>query len=127
MRNNNSKLQWVPYAYAYGFCTRTLLKLQDFRSAEFFQTWCPANVSSVGKLTADFIAIINFGRQESTFKAHNASQEATRSNKQPTISSDRQPVFRVVARVPCRCLLHLVDHIDFEHRHQSNSNLFYLF
>ena len=52
-----------------------------------FQTRCPANLSSLGKLTADFIAIIKFGSRNSrTFKAYNTRQDAKRRINKATIT-----------------------------------------
>ena len=88
-----------------------------------FQTRCPANVSSVGKLTADFIAIINFGSRKLRLQStqHEPRSHDDAQNKQPTIP-----------RVPRRCITYRLafiwcTRIDVEHRHKSNSDLFYLF
>ena len=69
----------------------------SFRSAGFFKRDALL-ISSVGKLTADFIAIINFGRQESHLQSTQYEPRGHAQNKQPTISRDRRPVFRVVAK-----------------------------
>ena len=88
-------------------------------------------MSSVGKLTAAFIAIINFGRQESHLRSTQYEPRSHTQNQQPTISGDRRLVFRVVAyryRLPYPPpFLIWWATIDFEHRHQSNSIFVYLF
>ena len=61
----------------------------SFGSAGFFKH---AIVSSVGKLTAVFIAIINFGRQESHLQSTQYEPRSHAQNTQPTISGDRRPV-----------------------------------
>ena len=86
-----------------------------------FQAWCLANVTFVGKLTADFIAIINFGSQESHLQSTQHEPRNHAQNKQLTL-----PVYHLVAYRLAYWLLHLVE-FDSEHRHQSNSNLFFLF
>ena len=69
VHNSNTKLQWVE---AYTFCTRTLTTKTSFRSPPcIVQTWCRANVSVVGKLNADLIAIIKYEVRSRTFQAHN--------------------------------------------------------
>ena len=84
-------------------------------------------MSSVGRLIAAFIAIINFGRQESHLQSTQYEPRSHTQNQQPTISGDRRLVFRVVAyRLPYPPFLIWWATIDFEHRHQSNS-IFYLF
>ena len=79
-------------------------------------------MSSVGKLTAAFIAIINFGRQESHLQSTQYEPRSHAQNTQPTISGDCRPVFRVVAyRLPTpQAFLIWWATIDFEHHHQSN-------
>ena len=86
-------------------------------------------MSSVGKLTAAFIAIINFERQESHLQSTQYEPRSHTQNQQPTISGDRRLVFRVVAyRLPYPPpFLIWWATIDFEHRHQSNSIFVYLF
>ena len=81
-------------------------------------------MSSVGKSTAAFIAIINFGRQESHFQSTQFPYEprSHAQNKQPTISRDRRLVFRVVAYRLAKADFIWWAMIDFEHSHQSNSN-----
>ena len=52
----------VTETYFEAIFLHTNAKLQNVISlAWVFQTWWPANVRSVGKLTADFIAINKFG------------------------------------------------------------------
>ena len=107
---------------SYLFYTRINSKT-SFHSPGFSKpyTGYPANLSSVGKPTIDLIAIIKIRSQLScTFQAHSTRREDTRRVNNTTIT-----------RVPRHCLqisvVRLVTGIDFEHRHQSNSNLFYLF
>ena len=78
---------------------------------------------SVGKLTADFIAIINFESRKLHLRStqHEPRSHGDAQNKQPTIP-----------RVPRSCITYRLafiwcTRIDVEHRHKSNSDLFYLF
>ena len=75
-------------------------------------------------MTAAFIAIINFGRQESHLQSTQYELRSHAQNKQPTISSDRRPVFRVVAYRLAKADFIWWATIDFEHRHKSNYNCF---
>ena len=45
-----------------------------------FQTRCPANLSCLGKLTADFIAIIKFGSQSIQHEARRQAQNKQSNN-----------------------------------------------
>ena len=120
----------VLLAYAYTFWTPSAKHQNVIWLGWVFQTWCPANVSSVGKLTAAFNAITNFGRQESHLQSTQYEPRSHTQNQQPTISGDRRLVFRVVAyRLPYPPPPFLIwwATIDFENRHQSNSIFVYLF
>ena len=87
-----------------------------------FPNTIPANVSTVRKLTVRFIAIIKFGSRESHLRStqHQARSHGHAQDKQISMT-----VFRVVAYGLAYSIWWTG--IDFEHRHQSNSNLFYLF
>ena len=109
VRNTNTKLQWFPSGGLH--ILQTNAKLQNVISlAWLFQTWWPANESSVGKLTADFIAINKCG---SDFRSRTLTQYEARAkrshaqNKQCHNYPCHSPMFRVVAyRLP---VLHLVN------------------
>ena len=84
-------------------------------------------MSSVGKLTADFIVIINFGSRESRLQStqHEPRSHGGVQNKQPTIppcSASLHTGYRLAYFIWCRPTRN-----DFEHRHKINSSLFYLF
>ncbi len=78
----------------------------------------PCNVSAVGKLTTDFIAIIKFGSQES----HLRSTRPDALKPRAELTRQQSLEFPVVAYR----LAYFIwwTGIYFEHRHQSNSNLF---
>ena len=90
-----------PRSDAYTFLTPSAKQQNVIWLGWVFQAWCPANMSYVGKLTTAFIAIINFGRQESHLQSTQYEPRSHAQNTQPTMSGDCRPVFRVVAyRLP---------------------------
>ena len=123
LRKINTKLQWFPYT----FWTPSAKHQNVIWLGWVFQTWCPANVSSVGKLTAAFIAIINFGRQESHLQGAQYEPRSHAQNQQsPVTFGSCSASLHTDYRTPPPFLIWWAT-IDFEHRHQSNSIFVYLF
>ena len=100
---------------------QTNVRLQNVISL----AWVYANVRSVGKLTADFNAINKCGSDvgNRTFTQYEARAKRSHAqNKQCQCHNYTVPYILAVLY-----LMNRLSGIDFEHRHQSNSNLFYLF
>ena len=118
--NNNTKFQWSPT----GGILHTRAKLQNKISLPWpFQTWWPANVRSMGMLTADLIAINKCGSDigSGTFTQYEA--RAKRSHAQSKQWNNHPCSSRVPVVAYRLAVLIWWTGNDFEHHH----NLFYLF
>ena len=114
VRNSNIKLQW---GEAYTFCTRTLTTKTSFRSSGLFKHDAVLMWALWGKWLHCNYPVWKSGVAPSTHNPrHWRSHEQTRKQSLE---------FRVVAYGLASFIW--LTGIDFEHRHQSNSHLFYLF